>query len=84
MQAAATATAGAPRQRIVTEALSAMSGAVAPVEAPVVVNRLVGPPAELRFSPADIALAASGDTARLVLRFSQRGDYSVHYLARRN
>jgi hypothetical protein len=84
VQAAATATAGAPRQRIVAEALSAMSGAVAPVDLPFGASRLVGPPAELRFSPADIALAASGGTARQVLRFSQFGDYSVHYLARRN
>jgi hypothetical protein len=84
VQMAATKTAGAPRARIVAEALSAMSGAVEPVDLPGVFSRLVGPPAELRFSSADVALASSGGTARQVLRFTKYGDYSVHYLARRN
>jgi hypothetical protein len=84
VQAVATATAGAPRERIVSEALSAFSGAVEPVSAPAVVNRLIGPPRELHFSPAHIAEATAGATAREILRFSGFGDYSVHYLARRN
>jgi hypothetical protein len=84
VQAVAVATAGAPRARIVSEALSAMSAAAEPVAGPAITNRLIGPPAELRFTPDDIALAASGGTARQVLRFNNFGDFSVHYLARRN
>jgi len=84
LQAVALATLGAPVDRIESEAVSAMSAAVEPLSGPGVVNRLIGPPAILRFGPDDIALAESGGTARFVHRFSGFGDYSVHFLARRS
>jgi hypothetical protein len=84
VQGVAAATAGAPRERIVSEALSAIAGAVEPVSGPGIFNRLVGRPAELLFSPSQIAEAAFGGTTRQTLRFSGYGDYSVHFLMRRN
>lgn len=83
VQGVAVATAGADRARVVRESLSAMAGAAEPASAPGVVNRLVGPPAEVFFTPEDLAAASNGGEGRRVLRFSSFGDYSVHYLARR-
>jgi hypothetical protein len=82
VQGVAVATAGASRSRVVSEALSAMSAAAEPASGPAVVNRLVGPPAEVFFTDDDLAAASAGGEARRVLRFSSFGDYSVHYLAR--
>ncbi len=84
VQTVVSATAGGSRARIVSEALSAVTAAAEPVAGPALTSRLVGPPAELRFTPADVARAASGGTTRQILRYSTFGDYSVHYLARRN
>ena len=61
-----------------------LSAVVEPASGPAVVNRLIGRPVELQFAPAQLAEAAAGGTARQVLRFNGFGDYSVHYLARRN
>ncbi|ACQ79073.1 hypothetical protein Bcav_0812 [Beutenbergia cavernae DSM 12333] len=82
-QASAAATAGQPRERVVAELISAVRSAAEPLEAPGVVNRLVGPPQEVAFSAEEIASAQDGGTARQVRRFSDYGDYSVHFLARR-
>lgn len=82
VQGVAAATVGAPRGRIISEALSALAGAVEPVTGPGA-NRLIGPPTELQFSLSQVAEATNGGTARQILRFSQYGDYSVHYLMRR-
>ena len=83
MAAVALATFQSPRAKVVSEGLSAMSGAAQPFIGPAL-DRLIGPPAELVFTADDMARAAVGDTARQVLRFSGHGDYSVHFLARRN
>lgn len=77
------ASAGEDGDRISTRALSAMSAAAEPVSAPAMVNRLIGPPAEIAFSATELAEASGGGEARRVIRFSSYGDYSVHYLARR-
>jgi hypothetical protein len=84
VQGVATATAGAPRERIVSEGLSALSAAVEPVSGPAVVSRLIGPPQELQFSPALVAEATVGGIAQQTLRYSGFGDYSVFFKMRRN
>ena len=83
MAAVAVATSQSSRAKVVSEGLSAMSGAAQPFIGPAL-DRLIGPPAELVFTADDMAKAAVGDTARQVLRYSGHGDFSVHYLARRN
>jgi hypothetical protein len=83
VQAAALATTGQPRERIVSETLSAMSAAAEPISAPGVVNRLIGPPAEVHFPIEDLLVAAGGGVAQRTHRFSGHGDYSVRFKARR-
>jgi hypothetical protein len=79
---AATGAAGASRERIISETLSAMSAAAEPVEL-VGASRLIGPPTEVFFTQEELGSAATGGEARQIRRFSNFGDYSVHYLARR-
>lgn len=83
LRGVAAATVGASRGQIVSAALNTLAAAAEPISAPGVVNRLIGPPAELVFSSSQVAEATGGATVRQVLRFSSYGDYSVHYLMRR-
>jgi uncharacterized protein with LGFP repeats len=77
VQAAAVATALAPRDRVVEESLSAFAGAVEPVSGPAVVNRLIGRPVAVTPTGDEIARARRGEKVDIVRRFSSYGDYSL-------
>lgn len=78
VQAAAVATAGAARSRVVEEAVSAFAAAVEPVSGPAIVNRLVGRPVAITPNADQIAAAARGEKVALTHRFNGYGDYSLH------
>lgn len=78
VQAAAVATALAPRDRVVEEALSAFAAAVEPATGPAVVNRLIGRPVAVTPTGDEIARARRGEKVDIVRRFSSYGDYSLH------
>lgn len=84
LQGAVAMNAGDSPEQIVPKALSAIKAAVEPLVADVLVNRLIGPPAQLQFSPSQVAEATFGGIPKQTLRFSHYGDYSVNFLMRRN
>lgn len=82
VQAAATATVGAPRQRIIDESVSALAAAVEPARAPAL-NRLIGRPSEVYFSKADVAAALWSGPVKKSNRYSSYGDYTIFFGLRR-
>ncbi|MFL6129098.1 MAG: hypothetical protein ACJ73E_08525 [Mycobacteriales bacterium] len=83
ISAALAATLGFSRPQLVDRLLREMNSALSTVTGFPNTDDRVGFPVELRFTPADVALAETGNPARQVLRVQgDGGDYSLVFVAR--